>query len=661
MALKKTNIFILKLEEKIEQRRELLSKFPNNAILWKELSQLLWEQGARESLQCVEKALIMNPNSASLKKQRQEILASGLFTLGSLQFRHNDEIIQVRVTEEGKILSASRDKTCKLWDISGRELQKFTGHEEAITSMDLSPDNNWFVTGSEDGTCRLWDIKGGREILILRGHQGAVLSVLFSPDGKYLLSGGDDSKCRIWDLEKGAESLCFDKHQNPVTALAISSDGTLGASADEKGLSVVWLMKSGKVGRGFQAGEVKVNSLCFSSNKRHLLSASEDGKVCLWDAALGQEIKVFDGHRKAAYYACFLEEDSKVLSTSEDGTIRIWDGETGSEVRSFKGPYKPVYSFSLHPNGKLAVSSGKEQCLRLWKFQQGTQLYQPQGPSNRILSMDCRRYLATATGDESCQVWNPHTGSEIRRLEWPDSSVCKVAISPNGALVAMGEKNGTIRLWNIAEESVYKSLLKHELPITCLGFSPKGDKMVSADYSGEVVLWDVESGDIRVDGNIGFGAIFAAQFFPFGEFMALGTEKKICLVVNMEKAEDCARFEKHRGAVKKLCINWEGKILSSAGDEELFIWDGPTGKEEQKLEGHKKAIQDIALLSQKGYCVSGDILGNLFVWDMTKGEKIQEVLLEEPISQICLNEEEQELLVAMVNGCIRRIPEYKLI
>jgi ribosome biogenesis protein ERB1 len=39
---------------------------------------------------------------------------------------------------------------------------EYIGHSDLIRSMDLSPDNQWLVTGSDDKTVRVWDVETGR-------------------------------------------------------------------------------------------------------------------------------------------------------------------------------------------------------------------------------------------------------------------------------------------------------------------------------------------------------------------------------------------------------------------------------------------------------------------------------------------------------------------
>jgi predicted NACHT family NTPase len=58
------------------------------------------------------------------------------------------------------------------------------GHNEAVSSVALSPDGSKIVSGSSDKTIRVWDASTGIEMLPpLQGHDDQIYSVAFSPDG----------------------------------------------------------------------------------------------------------------------------------------------------------------------------------------------------------------------------------------------------------------------------------------------------------------------------------------------------------------------------------------------------------------------------------------------------------------------------------------------
>jgi cytochrome c len=103
-------------------------------------------------------------------------------------------------TAEGRLLSASADRTVRLWDPSTRrELLRYEGPDEPLVSLALSRDGAIVAAGGAGGMVMLWRSGDGSFIRALYAHQGPVFALAFTPDGRRLLSGGLDAVIRVWD------------------------------------------------------------------------------------------------------------------------------------------------------------------------------------------------------------------------------------------------------------------------------------------------------------------------------------------------------------------------------------------------------------------------------------------------------------------------------
>lgn len=130
--------------------------------------------------------------------------------------RHPDSAGILRSTaisnDAAYIATGSYDGRARLWKRdTGVLVKTFEKHENPITSISISDDNRFLLTGSGfmsggDTTARLWNTETGKEIAVLKGHTAAIRSVLFVPKKNAILTAGEDGTVRFWD-EAGKE-LC---------------------------------------------------------------------------------------------------------------------------------------------------------------------------------------------------------------------------------------------------------------------------------------------------------------------------------------------------------------------------------------------------------------------------------------------------------------------
>ncbi len=73
-------------------------------------------------------------------------------------------------------------------------------HNLAVTSVCITSDNNYIISGSADKSIKIWNIEGKLINAIKYAHDKAE-SVCMSSYSKYIISGSDDNSIKIWDIK----------------------------------------------------------------------------------------------------------------------------------------------------------------------------------------------------------------------------------------------------------------------------------------------------------------------------------------------------------------------------------------------------------------------------------------------------------------------------
>ena len=233
-------------------------------------------------------------------------------------------------------------------------------------------------------------------------------------------------------------------------------------------------------------GREGVTTLAFSPDGT-LLAAGygySDPSVYLWDVSTLTNAVKLVGHKAWISALAFAPGGKLLVSASGDQTLRLWDVPQRKELRLLKGHTHEVWSVVVSPDGTQILSGGKDGSIRVWD-----PMATPPKPSMMTLpELVWRLGLAFAPDNQtlftvmdhatplplSIKAWDLVTGREKRQFPalGTNDNYC-VAVSPDGRLLAAGDRNGMVKVWDLVNDRAVTNFVAHHSPSHGLsGLSP---------------------------------------------------------------------------------------------------------------------------------------------------------------------------------------------
>ncbi|CEP14256.1 hypothetical protein [Parasitella parasitica] len=279
---------------------------------------------------------------------------------------HSDSIYCLEWIGQDMLVSGSKDKTLRVWDVSAsRCVRTVAGeHQGSILCLMVNKERSLLLTGSSDATCVMWSLPDLVIVRTFRGHGDSVLSVCFV-GGNRIVTASKDFSLRVWSQETGQELLQMAGHLNSVNAVeAIDEHRVVSVSGDAT--MRLWDVDTGECIRVMQGHDLGL--ACARYNGKHLYSGGLEGKIKVWDVETGECVNTLVGH--AGMVRSLDCVDGRVVSGSYDRTVKVWDANTGVCLLSFQSGHSN-WIYHVLSSGTRIVSSGQEKRIMVLDFGNG--------------------------------------------------------------------------------------------------------------------------------------------------------------------------------------------------------------------------------------------------------------------------------------------------
>jgi WD40 repeat protein len=239
--------------------------------------------------------------------------------------------------------------------------------EKDLSSIALLPNGN-IISASHDKTLKLWN-KNDNTCIFLATEQ-FVSSLLMLPYDKFACCSYQYNHINIWDMKADSDPECI-KSINTyegckyISCLFLLSDLNIACSAKfDESFRILILDSQNEYNciQNFLGHIQMINHLISLPNNR-IVSASKDETIKVWDLDIGLCLKALTGHKHWVTSLIFIERDNSLVSGSHDKSIKIWEVNDFQCLKTIHVK-KGIRCLLLLPGGYFA--SGGYNSIKIW-------------------------------------------------------------------------------------------------------------------------------------------------------------------------------------------------------------------------------------------------------------------------------------------------------
>lgn len=255
------------------------------------------------------------------------------------QWQHNDNpaagVIAADFSLNSKYVVTAEQSNLALYSLQEKKILYFWSLDD-IRDIKLSSDGGFALVSSRD---KSGDYPLYRMVYFLLStgtikyglyHDDIISSIALSADGRYALSGSDDTKARLWDLESG-EIVHTWPHVSKVSKVILSPDGRYAmTNAASEGI-YIWSTETGKLIRRLNKIRATVASAVFSADSKQIATGYSREEIILWDIESGRKIINWKPKRRYVWQSSLanvttlaFKNDHTLVSETSRGILQVW-------------------------------------------------------------------------------------------------------------------------------------------------------------------------------------------------------------------------------------------------------------------------------------------------------------------------------------------------
>jgi WD40 repeat protein len=242
-----------------------------------------------------------------------------------------------------------------------------------------------------------------------------------------------------------------------------------------------------------------------------------------------------------------------------------------------------VRSVVFDATGMVLLSSSSSETLR-WDLRavppSATRFGGPDSAAGKLALSPDGRLLAIGSGQSMVSLWNPDRGQQLGQpLVTQGVFEQSLAFGPGGQVLAATDDFG-LTLWDLAGAKATQRVLADNTGfLSAVAVSPDGKWVAAGGNDMSVRLWDLETNRQNARPLIGHtGDVTTLAFHPSGGALVSGSEDGTMIVWTLAPHSPVRQYLNQSGRVLSAAFSTDDHLLVTGSTDSLMVWDLTSGR-----------------------------------------------------------------------------------
>jgi hypothetical protein len=220
------------------------------------------------------------------------------------------------------------------------------------------------------------------------------------------------------------------------------------------------------------------------------------GKAVAWDVKTGERVIEVGKEFDTALAADISPDHGRVSLGGPGRNLKIYDTRTGEQLHSIKKHPDWLLEVEYSPDGVLLASGGRTGDLYVWEAEGGIEFYELKAHQLAITGMSWRadsNVLAACSEDGQVTTWEMQKGTNLKKWAAHPGGAQDVDFSPDGSKIVTCGRDNRVKIWDL-NGTLQREITGFSDIVTACTFTSDGKRVISGDWNGSLVVWNVADG-----------------------------------------------------------------------------------------------------------------------------------------------------------------------